>query len=161
MAVEAQNGGAQNGCSKVVKFLALKPQLSVEAPKANDAVQFYKAAFGAEEVSRAMHPKRKADQELPLVLAAELKLGPSSIIVSDIADESSPPVKNGCVICLETEDVEAAVAKAVKAGAVSEGEEVAEGDGACCGERVNKLKDPYGFVWLICSPAKKSADVES
>lgn len=61
---------------------------------------------------------------------------------------------------METDDVEAAVSKAVSAGAVSEGE-VAEGDGACCGGRVGKVKDPYGFVWMICSPAEKCADVEA
>ena len=66
----------------------------------------------------------------------------------------------GCVLCLETEDVEAAINKAVNAGAVAEGE-ITEGDGACCGGRVGKVKDPYGYVWLICSPAKKCADVEA
>ncbi|PSR86307.1 Glyoxalase-like domain protein [Actinidia chinensis var. chinensis] len=163
MALEVQNGGAENGSSKAVTFSAVKPQLLVEAPKASDAVQFYKAAFGAEEVSRTMHPKRKAEQELPLILSAELKLGPSSILVSDLANDSSAPVKTpatGFVICLETEDVEAAVAKAVNAGGVSEGE-VAEGEVACCGGRVGKVKDPYGVVWMICSPTKKCADVEA
>ena len=91
MALEVQNGGAENGSSKAVTFSAVKPQLLVEAPKASDAVQFYKAAFGAEEVSRTMHPKRKAEQELPLILSAELKLGPSSILVSDLANDSSAP----------------------------------------------------------------------
>ena len=62
---------------------------------------------------------------------------------------------NGCVICLETEDVKAAISKAVNAGAVSEGE------GACCDGLVGKVKDPYGFVWQICTPAKKCADVEA
>lgn len=87
MAQEAQNG------SKAVElvFAAVKPWLVVEAPKANDAVQFYKAAFGAEEVNRVNHPKRKAEQELPLVLSAELKLGSISIVVSDLTDDSFDP----------------------------------------------------------------------
>ncbi|KAL6967939.1 hypothetical protein U1Q18_052437 [Sarracenia purpurea var. burkii] len=163
MALEVQNGGSENGSSKAVTFSAVKPQLFVEAPKANDAVLFYKAAFGAEEVTRTVHPKRKADQELPLILSAELKLGSSYILVSDLANDSSAPVKalgTGFGICLETEDVEAAMAKAVSAGAVSEGD-VAEDDGACCGGRVGKVKDPYGFVWMICSPAEKCTNVEA
>lgn len=86
-----KNGEAQNGNSKVVTFSALKPQLFVEAPKASDAVLFYKEAFGAEEVNRVTHPKRKADQELPLVISAELKVGSSTIIVSDLNDDSSAP----------------------------------------------------------------------
>lgn len=65
-------------------------------------------------------------------------------------------VGSGFAMCLETEDVKAAVAKAVSAGAVSEGE-LAEGEGEGL---VRKLKDPYGFVWTVCSPTKKSVDVD-
>ena len=50
----------------------------------------------------------------------------------------------------------------MKAGGVSVGE-VTEGEGACCGGRVGTVKDPYGNIWMICSPpAKKAgADVEA
>ncbi|GMN50205.1 hypothetical protein TIFTF001_019366 [Ficus carica] len=161
---EVQNGGGAEKVADVVSFTAVKPQLFVEAPKANDAVQFYKTAFGAEEVSRTVHPKRKAEQELPLVLSAELKLAGFTILVSDLADDSDDPAKStgsgGVVLCLETQEVDAAVKKALAAGAVAEGETV-EGDSACCGGRVGKVKDPYGYVWLICSPANKSVDVEA
>lgn len=91
MAQEGNNAGAENGSSKGVTFSSVKPQLFVEAPKANDAVLFYKAAFGAEEVNRVMYPKRKAEQELPLLRSAELKIGSSSILVSDLTDDSSAP----------------------------------------------------------------------
>ncbi|MBA0802752.1 hypothetical protein Gohar_013025 [Gossypium harknessii] len=157
---EVQNGGPEKVAE--VSFTALKPQLMVEAPKAADAVLFYKSAFGAVEAGRTVYPKRKAEQEQPHVLSAQLELAGSTILVSDIADNSTP-VKTegtGCVLCLETEDVEAAIAKAVSAGGVAEGE-VTEGDGACCGGRVGKVKDPYGYVWLICSPAKKCGDAEA
>ncbi|KAI4354182.1 hypothetical protein L6164_003074 [Bauhinia variegata] len=156
---EIENGGAEK-VAAAVSFTVVKPQLLVEAPKANDAVQFYKAAFGAEELGRTLHPKRKAEQELPLILSAELKLGGSTILISDLADDSAAAVKaggNGVVFCLETENVAAAIDKAVSAGAVAEGE-VQEGDGACCGGRVGKVKDPYGYVWLICSPVKNCSD---
>lgn len=92
MATEATNGaGETNGAAaeKTVTFTSLKPQLFVEASKASDAVAFYKAAFGAEEVNRISHPKRKADQELPLLLSAEIKLGSSSILISDLSDDST------------------------------------------------------------------------
>lgn len=157
----AKNGDAHNGTTAT--FSAMKTQLFVEATKANDAVEFYKAAFGAEEINRVTQPKRKADQELPLVMSAELKLGDSIFIVSD---DSSAPFKSdigGCFFCLETEDIDAAVAKAVKAGGVRNGEKV-EVDGACIGGRVEKVKDPYGNFWIICSPAaanKIVADVEA
>lgn len=93
--------GSESGANlNAVVFTALKPQIFVEAPKASDAVQFYKAAFGAEEVNRIMNSKRKADQELPLILSAELKLGSSLILVSDLTtdDSSAPYVLNSSVI---------------------------------------------------------------
>ena len=73
-----------------VKFTAIKPQLMVEAPRAVDAVQFYKKAFGAVEAGRTVYPKRKAEQELPHILSAQLELAGSTILVSDIADDSAP-----------------------------------------------------------------------
>lgn len=82
---EAENGG---GAEKAVSFKAFKPQLLVEAPKSNDAVVFYKAAFGAEEVNRTVHPKRKAEQETPAILSAELSLSGFSFLVSDVCDGS-------------------------------------------------------------------------
>lgn len=90
--VEVQNGGAAEKAAPALEFTAVKPQLLVEAPKANDAVQFYKSVFGAVEAGRTSHPKRKAEQETPLILSAELKLAGSTILVSDIiADDSTAP----------------------------------------------------------------------
>lgn len=88
---EVQNGGAEKVAAEAaVSFTAVKPQLFVEAPKASDAVSFYKAAFGAEEVGRTLHPKRKAEQDVPLVLSAELKLaGGFSILISDLVNDSA------------------------------------------------------------------------
>ncbi|GAY65507.1 hypothetical protein CUMW_241650 [Citrus unshiu] len=40
-----------------------------------------------------------------------------------------------CVLCLEIDDVEAALAKAMSDGVVAEGK-LAEGDGACCSGRL-------------------------
>ncbi|KAK9993097.1 hypothetical protein SO802_022800 [Lithocarpus litseifolius] len=169
---EVTNGGSEkktgggNDIMEVieVKFTALKPQLAVEAPKANEAILFYKAAFGAEELGRTLHPKRKADQEHPLILSAQLSLAGSTILVSDLADPSETPAKTegtGLVFYLETDDVASAINKAVGAGAVVVSE-IAEGEGAGCGlSRVGKVKDPYGVVWAIGTPAAKAAVVEA
>ncbi|GAB2282404.1 hypothetical protein Dimus_016949 [Dionaea muscipula] len=163
MAEQAPNG-TENGAaveSRDVSFSAFKPQLLVEAPKASDAVQFFKAAFGAEEVARTVHPKRKAEQDQPLVISAELKIGSSVFSVADVsAEDSSALLKSDVaafVLSLETEDVDAAVEKAVGAGAVSEGE-VTETEAT---GRVGKVKDPFGFVWVISSPVKKAVEVEA
>ncbi|KAI4329909.1 hypothetical protein MLD38_028241 [Melastoma candidum] len=157
---EAQNGG---GAAPPVVFTAAKPQLMVDAPRASDAVAFYKAAFGAEELGRSFHPKRKADQEAPLVLSSQIVLAGLAILVSDNADAPFPaaePETKGTksAIVLETEEVDLAVANAVKAGAILEGGEVAETDGGVRAEKV--VVDPFGFTWIISAPVKKSAEVE-
>ncbi len=161
MAQQGAKIGAAAAAS-AVSFADLKPQLFVEAPKANDAVLFYKDAFGAEEVGRSLNPKCKAEQELPSILCVELKIAGSSFLVADVTDEAALQKSggNGVVVCLETSDVEGAIAKAVSAGAVAEGE-VVEGEGACCGGCVVKVKDPYGFAWLICSAGNQCGDVEA
>ena len=69
-------------------LLGFKPQLVVPGMKAEVAVQFYKAAFGAKELRRVAHPKRKAEQELPLILSAELKIGSSFLLVNDRFDDA-------------------------------------------------------------------------
>ncbi|KNA18622.1 hypothetical protein SOVF_069060 [Spinacia oleracea] len=159
MATEVKNGAEKNGAAATtVAFSAFKLQLQVLAPKAADAVQFYKSAFGAEEVSRDMHPKRKAEQDSPLVLSVDLKVGGFVFSVADLTGDSE--VKNegaaGVVFCLETDNLDGALAAAVSAGAVAEGE-VTEDEVA---GRVGKLKDPFGYTWVISSPAaKKPADV--
>ncbi|KAJ0640329.1 putative glyoxalase/Bleomycin resistance protein/Dihydroxybiphenyl dioxygenase [Helianthus annuus] len=174
MATEVNDGavaaGEVNGAAveKTVTFTAVKPRLFVEALKVGDAVAFYKAAFGAEEVNRVNHPKRKADQELPVLISAEIKLANSSFLVSDVSEDSTATLFMDNMLCiledlcsLKTEDIEAAVDAAVKAGAVADGE-ISEGEGACCGGRVGKVKDPYGVAWAICTPtAKKCGDVEA
>ncbi|XP_062079578.1 uncharacterized protein At5g48480-like, partial [Humulus lupulus] len=138
------NGGVEKDAAAAVAvatvtFTAVKPQLSVEAPKANDAVQFYKAVFGAEEVGRTMPSKLNAEEDIPLVLFAESKLAGSTIF-------------RICALPGDC-DVAAAIAKVVSAGAVAEGE-IVEDKGAFGGS-VGKVTDPYGFVWLISSPPKK------
>ncbi|KAH9757259.1 hypothetical protein KPL71_016332 [Citrus sinensis] len=133
---EVQNGAAPAKtavpAASTANFTGMKPQLLVEAPKATDVVLFYKTAFGALEIGCSMETKRKAEQN----------------------------VGTGCTLCLETEDIEAALAKAVSAGAVAKGE-LAEGNSERYGGRVGKVNDPYGFTWLICSPVKKCAEVEA
>ncbi|GAB2234627.1 hypothetical protein Droror1_Dr00003884 [Drosera rotundifolia] len=153
MADESNNGAAGEG--KAVVFSALKTQLLVS--KVGDAVEFLKSAFGAEEVDRIGHLKRKAEQDEPLVVAAEMKIGESvfSVLAADKTgdDASVKPDNAGLVLSLETEDVDEAVVRAVGAGAAVVGE-VTEKDAAV---RVGKVKDPFGFVWVISSPPAAAA----
>ena len=69
-------------------------------------------------------------------------------------------IGRGIVFRVETEDVEGAVAKAVQAGAVMQGE-ITEDEGACGGGLLGKVKDPFGVVWAIVSASKKCAEAET
>jgi uncharacterized glyoxalase superfamily protein PhnB len=80
---------AQNGSSAGVVVSGMSLQVSVPASKAEEAVAFYKAAFGAEEVSRTCCPKRKADQEQPSLLCAEVKIGGTSFLICGNLDDST------------------------------------------------------------------------
>lgn len=82
---EVANGAT---VEKAFTVSALKTQLIVEAQKVSDAVTFYKSVFGAVETGHSLYPKRKADQELPHVLSAELKLAGSTFVVSDVTAHS-------------------------------------------------------------------------
>lgn len=86
MAQEGEGNGAAPA-----SIAAFKPELLVPAMKAAEAVQFYKAAFGAEELKRMNHAKRKAEQEVPLILCAELKIGSSSLLVCDQTEDDCAP----------------------------------------------------------------------
>lgn len=77
----------ENSIAPTVSFSAVKPLLNVEAPKANNAIAFYKAAFDAKEVGRMLCPKRKANQEIPYIILAELMIGGFSILVTDFAHD--------------------------------------------------------------------------
>ncbi|KAG2301373.1 hypothetical protein Bca4012_059644 [Brassica carinata] len=128
---------------KSVTFTAFKPQLIVEAQKVGDAVEFYKAVFGAEETGHSLYPKRKADQELlTSFLPSSRLLAPPSLFLT------SPASKETMTGILETDDLEAAVSKALAAGAIEVEEEV-EGGGV-----KGKVTDPFGFTWIFVSPVK-------
>lgn len=151
------NGGDVVAAKAAPVFSALRPHLMVEAPKAADAIQFYKRAFGAEEVAKSLHPKRKAEQELPLILHAHLKFGAAEVMVCDETEEAgeevkSPPQLKGTsvILHLETDDVEGAFEKAVEAGATVT-EPISEKP---WGQIYGKIKDPFGFVWSIATPVK-------
>ncbi|KAG2278687.1 hypothetical protein Bca4012_041000 [Brassica carinata] len=148
----AAANGATTAVEKSVTFTAYKPQLIVEAQKVGDAVAFYKAVFDAVETGRSLYPKRKADQELPHLVSSELELAGTTVVVSDVSVNSGSDAKTGIMpAILETDDVEAAVAKAVAAGAVK----VEEEDVSEVGVK-GKVTDPFGFTWIFVAPAKKS-----
>ena len=91
------------------RFHTLTPYIFVEG--AGKAVEFYKAAFGAEEISRMEAPGG-------VLLHAEVRIGNSMLMLSEANPDwgSSPPQpgKNHGSLHLYVEDVDAAFAVLVE-----------------------------------------------
>lgn len=58
-------------------------------------------------------------------------------------------------IRVQVDDVETTVDKAVKAGALLQGE-IGVDETACGGGALGNLVDPFGVSWIVVSPAKTS-----
>jgi PhnB protein len=119
-------------------------QLSVR--RGREAVEFYKAAFGAVEVYRV----GGTDQHEAVV--SQLTVGNASFWVADESPEhenfSPESVGGGTVrLLLMVDDPEAAIARAVAAGA-TEIYPAAEEHGWLLG----RVKDPFGHHWEIGKP---------
>jgi PhnB protein len=112
---------------------------------ADAAVAFYRDVFGAAELFR---------QTLPdgTVLFVELAVGPAKLLVSEevaALGALAPPTVGGSpvLLLLETNDVDGAAGRAVKAGAEVE-LPVAE---MFWGERYGIVRDPFGHRWALCT----------
>jgi len=123
---------------------AVSPQLSVR--RGRDAVEFYKAAFGAVEIYRV------GGSELHEEVVSQLAVGATSFWVAD----ESPPHKNfspeslgGSTtrLLLVVDDPSAVVERAVRLGATAVAP-VSEEHGWLLG----RIEDPFGHHWEIGKP---------
>lgn len=117
------------------------PHLTVaEAVK---AIDFYKRAFGAEEIARHM-----ADDDRR-VMHAHLRINGGNLFLNDDFPEyrggESAPQPAGSCLHLHVENADAWWQRAVDAGA----EVVMPLDDQFWGDRYGQLKDPWGHVWSI------------
>ena len=113
--------------------------------KAADAITFYKAALGAREVMRLDEPSGKIHH-------AEIEIGDSRIMLADEHPELqalSPKTIGGSPVTMHlyVEDVDAAVERAVAAGAKLI-RPVAE---QFYGDRTGGIEDPFGYRWFIAT----------
>jgi PhnB protein len=123
---------------------AVVAQLSVR--RGREAVEFYKAAFGAVEVYRV-----GGDEQNPSVVS-QLTVGDAAFWVADESPEhgnfSPETVGGGTVrLLLMVDDPDAAVRRAVEAGA-TEVYAVAEEHGW----RLGRIVDPFGHHWEVGRP---------
>ncbi len=123
---------------------SLAPQLSVRHGRA--AVEFYKAAFGAEEVYRVGGTDKHEE------VVSQLVVGDATFWVADESPEhlnfSPESVGGGTTrLLLTVDDPDAVVARAVAAGAT-----VVTPVTDDYGWHVGRVVDPYGHHWEIGRP---------
>ena len=112
---------------------------------ANAAIEFYARAFGAEERFRMPGPGGG-------VMHAEIQIGDSVVMLSDenpdLGALSPTTIGNTpASMLIYDEDVDAAFARAVEAGA----QEVMPPEDMFWGDRYCRLVDPYGHQWAIAT----------
>lgn len=124
-------------------YRTVTPYLAVD--DAGKAIEFYKRAFGAKERGRMDAPEGKIGH-------AELEIGDALIMLSDPFPQSttkSPKELGGTSASLfvYSEDVDAAVKRAVDAGATV----TMEPDDMFWGDRFGTVVDPFGHQWSIAT----------
>jgi PhnB protein len=112
---------------------------------AGDAIAFYKKALGAEEVMRLADPGGKVHH-------AEISIGDSRVMLADEHPEIqalSPKSVGGSPVSIHlyVEDVDAAVERAMAAGAKL----VRPVADQFYGDRVGGIEDPFGYRWFIAT----------
>jgi uncharacterized glyoxalase superfamily protein PhnB len=128
-------------------FSTLTPHITVNDGSA--AIDFYKRAFGAEEVMRMPGLDGKA------VMHAELQIGSSRLMLNEEmpgGDEGGPKAPSslkGTVLSLHlyVDDVDAAFKRAVDAGA----KPVMPPMDMFWGDRYGAVTDPFGHRWSIAT----------
>jgi PhnB protein len=124
-------------------YPALTPSLAVD--DAAEAIEFYKRAFGAKERGRMPGPDGK-------IAHAELEIGDGLVMLGDPFPQSSikPPKALGGTsmgLFMYVEDVDAAVQRAVDAGATV----TSPIEDQFWGDRFGKVADPFGHEWQIAT----------
>jgi len=124
-------------------YSAVTPYLTIQG--AAQAIEFYKKAFGAEEVMRMPMPDGR-------IAHAEIRIGGAIVMLHDEAPEwkafSPQTVGDTSVsIMLYVDDVDAVHQRAIAAGAQST-MEVAD---QFYGDRAGGLKDPFGHKWHVAT----------
>jgi uncharacterized glyoxalase superfamily protein PhnB len=134
-------------------FRTVTPSLVISnAPR---ALAFYQEAFGAEVISQIYMPDGKT------LMHAEIKIGDSRVMLGEEAKEwgaLSPYTLEGSPVTLHlyVEDVDAAWARAVKAGCKIE----MPLETMFWGDRYGKLTDPFGHHWSMATHVEDLSDAE-
>ena len=121
---------------------------------ASRALDFYKKAFGAEEVFRMDGPEGS-------VMHAEIQIGDSRVMLADEYPDMGyvgpqPGAGTSTSLYLYVEDVDARFKRAVDAGAKVKRDLRDE----FYGDRTGTLADPFGHVWNIATHVEDVPEAE-
>ena len=117
-----------------------------------EAIEFYKKAFGAEEVTRMPEPGGKR------IMHAAIRVGNSFVFLADDFPEyaggksESPKALKGTPVTLHrsVEDCDAAIKRATDAGATV----LMAVEDMFWGDRYGIVTDPYGHKWAFATHIK-------
>lgn len=120
-------------------ILSLYPRLVVA--DAAGAIEFYRAALGAEEAVRYSGPEGK-------VVHAEITIGGVMVAVKDEDEGDRAPTSLGgspVIMALYVDDADAVAEAMARAGA----RVIHPVHDAPYGQRGGRLADPYGHLWMV------------
>ena len=135
-------------------YHTLTPALIVH--NAAEAIEFYKRAFGAQELGRMAAPDGQR------VWHAELQIGDSRLMLGDefpdMGDCRAPTSLGGTATSLHlyVEDADAVFQRAVDAGATVSMPLM----DAFWGDRYGKVTDPFGHQWAIAARQEEVSEEE-
>jgi PhnB protein len=125
-----------------------------------DAMEFYKRAFGAEEIDRVPAPDGRR------IVHAAMRIGGSVVFLVDDFPEfsggkaSSPKALNGTPVTIHryVEDCDAAIRRAADAGATV----TMPPDDMFWGDRYGVVSDPFGHDWSFATHVRdlSAADIQ-
>ena len=126
-------------------FHTVTPQLILE--DAAGAIEWYKKALGATEVSRAPGPDGK-------IMHAEIAIGDSRIMLNDaMMGAKGPKALGGSPISLwvYVPDADALFNRAIAAGAQASVGPMGAMQDQFWGDRCGSFTDPHGYRWTIAT----------
>ena len=121
------------------------PQLTLD--NAAQAIEWYKKALGAEEVTRATGPDGK-------IMHAEIRIGDSLIMLNDAMGGGKGPNAIGgspASLWLYVEDCDALFKRAVSAGGHVAPGPMGQLQDQFWGDRSGTFTDPHGYRWTIAT----------
>jgi PhnB protein len=126
------------------------PHLAIADRRAGEAIDWYKRAFGAQEMIRM--PAEDGER----LMHAHLVVNGGSLMLADEFPEyhsQTMGAPEGVTLHLQVDDADRWFARAVEAGA----EATMPVSDMFWGDRYGQLSDPFGHRWSIGSPSKGEA----